>query len=494
MILRSATMDRRVVISLIVVSMFLLMPITAIGGSTACDVSDATEYDGIPSSFDMRDVYGSTPVRDQESTPLCSSFAETAALEYLIAKNGGELEWLSPYYLAYYQYDGFGREWSGDRNEVIFSEDVPFYMSSSNPFYIAMRFLSWITTVPDSVLPPYTSEEYGSYAFDDPELEDHIVRLTGVKSVSIRDQVDDVKSMMMSGYGGALSLDVDQEYLYSIDGDVTYHSPIECGIGHSVTLVGWDDDYPKEKFWQEPGSDGAWLVKNSWGSGGTLCDGYMWISYESPTEDRVVFFDSLARESEDVLYDHCYGGYFSSSMSGYEVLDVANVFTATGNQMLTSVGLTSLSRCIVDYSIQIYTSLRDPNDPTSGTPAFLEPQTGTIELHGAYYVNLDTPVRLDEGETFSVVVKYEGDGSVEMCVNINHECPDWTNYAFIKTGASFKLDGGKWVDLGATYDYNLHIRAYAETIDDEPAGTQFIPMMIVILLVTVATSFAVRRD
>lgn len=38
---------------------------------------------------------------------------------------------------------------------------------------------------------------------------------------------------------------------------------------HAVMIIGWDDDYPREKFIEghQPEANGAWLVKNSWGSG-----------------------------------------------------------------------------------------------------------------------------------------------------------------------------------------------------------------------------------
>ena len=37
---------------------------------------------------------------------------------------------------------------------------------------------------------------------------------------------------------------------------------------HAVCIVGWDDSYPKKNFvdGHQPDADGAWLVKNSWGS------------------------------------------------------------------------------------------------------------------------------------------------------------------------------------------------------------------------------------
>lgn len=41
------------------------------------------------------------------------------------------------------------------------------------------------------------------------------------------------------------------------------------GTNHAVTIIGRDDNYPKENFLEEhqPPENGAWLVKNSWGSG-----------------------------------------------------------------------------------------------------------------------------------------------------------------------------------------------------------------------------------
>lgn len=48
--------------------------------------------------------------------------------------------------------------------------------------------------------------------------------------------------------------------------------------GHSVTLIGWDDSYPKENFLITPHGDGAWIIKNSWGESAGI-GGYYYISY-----------------------------------------------------------------------------------------------------------------------------------------------------------------------------------------------------------------------
>ena len=55
----------------------------------------------------------------------------------------------------------------------------------------------------------------------------------------------------------------------------------EGGWGdHVVTVVGWDDTFPKEHFNTETPEDDAWLVKNSWGTDDPYMDGgYFWLLY-----------------------------------------------------------------------------------------------------------------------------------------------------------------------------------------------------------------------
>ncbi len=56
--------------------------------------------------------------------------------------------------------------------------------------------------------------------------------------------------------------------------DETVAGPSD-GTGHAVALVGWDDTKDNGK-----GKKGAWIVKNSWGTGWGE-EGYVWMSYGS---------------------------------------------------------------------------------------------------------------------------------------------------------------------------------------------------------------------
>ena len=62
-----------------------------------------------------------------------------------------------------------------------------------------------------------------------------------------------------------------------------------ASANHAVTIVGWDDSYPKENFNSEhqPPADGAWIVKNGWGAASNEFpnqrdwgdEGYFYMSY-----------------------------------------------------------------------------------------------------------------------------------------------------------------------------------------------------------------------
>ena len=61
----------------------------------------------------------------------------------------------------------------------------------------------------------------------------------------------------------------------------THYLDASWGENHGVTIVGWDDQYPRRYFqgaWGRPPGRGAFLVRNSWGDDWGE-DGYFWVSY-----------------------------------------------------------------------------------------------------------------------------------------------------------------------------------------------------------------------
>jgi hypothetical protein len=69
--------------------------------------------------------------------------------------------------------------------------------------------------------------------------------------------------------------------------DYTLYSSTYKETDHGVVIVGWDDNYSKDNFLcyddnSTPQNNGAWLCRNSWGTGWGN-SGYFWLSYEDAT-------------------------------------------------------------------------------------------------------------------------------------------------------------------------------------------------------------------
>ncbi|MCQ2609311.1 MAG: hypothetical protein MJ151_00735, partial [Lachnospiraceae bacterium] len=82
---------------------------------------------------------------------------------------------------------------------------------------------------------------------------------------------------------------------------------------HAVLAIGWDDNYDKTKFSPQPSSNGAILIKNSWGEN----SGYYWMPYEWPHDTNVSVFVAMkwkeANKEENLYYVD--GGYWGGAIN-----------------------------------------------------------------------------------------------------------------------------------------------------------------------------------
>ena len=67
------------------------------------------------------------------------------------------------------------------------------------------------------------------------------------------------------------SLDVSFFGQSSYDDEAPYYNPATYAqyvdvpetANHEVSIIGWDDNFPKEKFLMNASGNGAWIIKNS---------------------------------------------------------------------------------------------------------------------------------------------------------------------------------------------------------------------------------------
>lgn len=242
---------------------------------------------------------------------------------------------------------------------------------------------------------------------------------------------------------------------------------IKCLVDHSIALVGWDDNYLATNFSTAPPGNGAFLVKNSWGTA-FGSGGFFWISYYdvqlATWESYVYGVDSESSTNYTTEYQYDPLGFvngkgYTNSTTAW----AANIFTAAANGQLLAVATYPLANN-TSYTIEIYTNAS--KGPTSGTLATTT--TGTISLAGYSTIVLPTPVAITKGQKFSVVIKLTTPGYYYP-IPVEYALAGYSSLATASPGQSYvSPDGTNWQDTTAIDStMNVALKAFS----NEPKNT-----------------------
>jgi C1A family cysteine protease len=250
-----------------------------------------------------------------------------------------------------------------------------------------------------------------------------------------------------------------EDFLYSPSTAAYYYSG-SSAANHAVTIVGWDDAYDLNKFSSRPPGNGAFIVKNSWGpSWGE--NGYFYVSYY----DRQIGRDNAVFIAEPVSnYYHIYQydplGWVASYEDVGDTAYFANIFTAQAEEDITAVAFYTPS-LNAQYKILLYKGVG--NTPVSGSA--LSSQSGSINIPGYHTITLSQPVRVKQGEKFSVVVKLTTPGN-NYPVAIEYPYPGFSSRATARSGESYVSSNGVvWTDLTTQYsNSNVCLKAFSSRL------------------------------
>jgi len=369
--------------------------------------------DTAPASYDLRNYGYVTSVKNQGSCGSCWTFASFGSLESCLLKNLSETWDFSENHLKNYHGFDLGpcaggntymsiaylTRWSGPVLEV----DDPYHDWDDRPS-------------PGGPCQKYLTNAY--YFFND----------------------SDIKDALMNYGAQYVSMYWDDTYYNA--GTYTYYYSGGTNTNHGVTLIGWDDN----KVVSGAPGNGAWLIKNSWGTSWGD-SGYFWISYydSAAVTYSTAFYQATPTTIYSTNYNYDPYGWVDSIGIGTTTLWGANIFTASADEDLAAVGFYAAAEN-TSYQIYIY-------DNFNGTSfsSLLGSTSGTVSWYGYHTISLPTPISLTNGDDFGIVIKFTTPG-YNYPAPIESYSAGYSSSASANAGESYYSSSGTTFTDLTTYD------------------------------------------
>ncbi len=423
------------------------------------------------SAFDGRTYGYITPEKNQLDKNICWAYAAIGAAEASILREGidpsadkDNLD-LDEYVAAYLSFNRDGRHdplfltandrFSGDWNQGAYAHDVFAAMSQG------------FSPVDQKTTYDSGDEEIASFVSESEYFVQSYLRIPN-------DEASIKRAILQYG---AVTIEYrspggNNPYLYYSKGEATNHASV---------IVGWDDGIDSNLFYPDkPSANGAWIVKNSWGpygmdkGTGVYC---YYLSYRSFLTDNIYAVDLAKKEDYPNLY--YYDGQLETSMRSYAAEAQAAVYeaklsTSSLQEQLSAVTVVS-GQSDLDANIKIYRRLSvnpgnvndDGNEPTGGD---LSAELSVrLDRPGLHTIDLETPLDLDQGEYFSIVVS---------CTNAYHESvplPCAVDGGGSVNDMTYRFSQGVWTSYKDSFHYadtssdnmSARIRAVTRTVPRE---------------------------
>lgn len=426
-------------------------------GETA-ETTDLHMSGMLPQYYDAREEGIETSVKTQGYGD-CWAFCALELLELNSIKKGlSECNDLAERHLVYFSFHsvkGTPGQQEGEGTTYADNGNAAVCFRNGGRYDYAIRTLASYAGAAGEDTAPYEEVAVTPVQTSEFVYQNAQVRLRDASVLNARDRIALKEAILTYGAVG-ITYYSGLEY-YNYDTGAQY-SPVDIKEDHAAVIVGWDDSYSRENFKEEPPSDGAWLVKNTWG---TIFgkDGYFWLSYEDASIAQNAY--TMEAESAD-SYDNIYQ-CDNTLLDGVEITDyemsVANVYTMgeTGDCMEIPAAVSvAIPVGNVAYRIQLYKNSEQGN-PQAGEPLLPEPLEGYWRYAGQHMVELQDIEQQPAGTTISIVLELTGE---KTGIYTDVTASSFRTSCSAQGGeyVSYLKEQNDWTDFGKSQNRNFRIK------------------------------------
>ena len=351
------------------------------------------------SSFDGRKEFGLPEARDQgKGTNTCWAFASIAAME---------ASYLAQHFTSLNVTPDFSElqvVWEVKSRDL--SEAVLLQMGTQDEARNVLL-LSPSAPVSESIF-PYSSDASNESISADWHSKSFTKLPVTLTSTAPRGNIteanrDIIKQDIISNGGVFCKIRYDKS-AYS-ETNHSYYIKDDRVPNHAVFIAGWDDNYSADLFVNTPPVKGAWLVRNSYGSG-YGDNGYFWLSYAQGTDtDRNIIDATAFIVSEDKIsqsgkekHEHDENGKTKVINSAWS----SNVFRSGRDENLVQISFPTTDN---NTEYKVFVNTFGKNAPSYPGETDTPLMSGNFPSAGDHTLTLPSPIQLYSGDYYAVIVK-----------------------------------------------------------------------------------------
>ncbi len=397
-------------------------------------VADTAENPkSLPASYDLRDRYRISQIKNQGKYGTCWAFAALSAMESALLPE----------------------------ESYVFSVD---HMSMSNSFNITQNdggeYTMGMAYLAAWQGPVYEKDDpYGDgITNENLTAVKHVqeMRIIASKDISaIKEAVFKYGGVQTSMYSSLKNASSSSKY-YNKE---TYSY---CYIGtnkpnHDVVIIGWDDNYAKENFNMSLEGDGAFICQNSWGSK-FGDDGVFYVSYYDSNigTHNVAYTRIDNNDNYDNIYQSDLCGWVGKLGYDKESMYGANVFEAKSDEEVVAA---SFYATAPDTEYRVYI-VDDFKDTRSFNNKILVAE-GVLDDAGYYTIDFERGISVSAGKKYAVVVYVNTPGATHPMA-IEYDTGDKSLKDIdLEDGESYiSHSGNSFINVKEKQDCNLCIKAF----------------------------------